>query len=164
MSGPVALNLTFNVDVIATACNVKYSFAHSFIHSFSSPFFWQPLPKPELHRVLSSASPFNFLYPIAFWRYSDSCLRLLPRVLVTYILRQPLPKPVLHRVLSSASPFNFPCPIASWRYSGSCIRLLPRVLVTSSLLSIFPSITCFRRQFLRKMWPIQVAFLPFYFK
>jgi hypothetical protein len=27
---------------------------------------------------------------------------------------------------------------------------------------IFPSIMCFRRQFLRKMWPIQLAFLHFF--
>jgi hypothetical protein len=37
--------------------------------------------------------------------------------------------------------------------------LLPRHLVTSICPCIFPSITCFRRQFLRKMWPIQLAFL-----
>ena len=34
-------------------------------------------------------------------------------------------------------------------------------LVFPSLLS-FPSITCFRRQFLRLMWPIQLAFLLFF--
>ena len=42
--------------------------------------------------------------------------------------------------------------------SINCLRLLPRLSVTSS---IFPSITCFRRQFLRKMWPTQLAFLLF---
>ena len=34
-------------------------------------------------------------------------------------------------------------------------------LVFPSLPSICPSITCFRRQFLRKMWPTQLAFLLF---
>ena len=33
-----------------------------------------------------------------------------------------------------------------------------RLLATSISPFIFPSITCFRRQFLRKMWPIQLAF------
>jgi len=43
--------------------------------------------------------------------------------------------------------------------SSSCLLLLPRLTATSILPSIFPSITCFRRQFLRKIWPIQLAFL-----
>ena len=38
----------------------------------------------------------------------------------------------------------------------SCLRLLlPHLTVPSS----FPSITCFRKQFLHKMWPTQFAFL-----
>ena len=37
----------------------------------------------------------------------------------------------------------------------SCLRLLPHLTVPSS----FPSITCFRKQFLHKMWPIQFVFL-----
>ena len=45
------------------------------------------------------------------------------------------------------------------RSSSSCLRLLPLLPVTSILPSIFPSITCFRRQFLLNMWPIQLAFL-----
>ena len=46
----------------------------------------------------------------------------------------------------------------SLRSSSSFLRLLPCLLVTSISPFIFPSITCFRRQFLRKMWPIQLAF------
>ena len=42
--------------------------------------------------------------------------------------------------------------------SSSFLRLLPRLPVTSIPLFIFPSITRCRRQFLRKMWPIQLAF------
>jgi hypothetical protein len=64
----------------------------------------------------------------------------------------PLPKWVLHTVWFSASSFNFQYPLVSLRSSSSCLRLLPRLPVTSILPSIFPSITCFRRQFLRKMW------------
>ena len=42
--------------------------------------------------------------------------------------------------------------------SKSCLCLLPRIPFTSILPSISPSITSCRRQFLRKMWPIQLAF------
>ena len=38
------------------------------------------------------------------------------------------------------------------RASSRCLRPLSRLPVTSILPSIFPSITCFRRQFLHKMW------------
>jgi hypothetical protein len=41
-------------------------------------------------------------------------------------------------------------PIFSLRSSSSCLRLLPLIPVTSIPPSIFPSIACFRRQFLRK--------------
>ena len=43
----------------------------------------------------------------------------------------------------------------SLRSSSSYLRLLPRLPITS----IYPSVKCFRWQFLRKMWPIQLAFL-----
>ena len=59
---------------------------------------------------------------------------------------------------SRASSFNWQYPLLSLRSSSSFLRLLPRLLVTSIFPFIFPSITCCRRQFLRKMWPIQLAF------
>ena len=72
------------------------------------------------------------------------------------------PKPplkrFLHIVRSRASSFKWEDPLLSLRSSISFLRLLPRLLVTSISPFIFPSITCFRRQFLRKMWPIQLAF------
>ena len=75
---------------------------------------------------------------------------------------QPLPKRVLYQVRSSASFFlSFQYPLVSLRTSSSCLHLIPRLPVASVLTSIFPSITCFRRQFLRNMWPIQLAFLHF---
>jgi len=40
--------------------------------------------------------------------------------------------------------FNFQFPLISFRSACSCLPLLQ---------SISPSITCFKRQFLRKMWP-----------
>ena len=69
-----------------------------------------------------------------------------------------LPKPALHIVRSRASSFKWEYPLLSVRSSSSFLRLLPRLLVTSIPRFIFPSITCCRRQFLRKMWPIQLAF------
>ena len=71
---------------------------------------------------------------------------------------KPLPKRFLYIVRSRASSFNWQYPLLSLRSSSSFLRLLPRLLVTSICLFIFPSIICCRRQFLRKMWPIQLAF------
>ena len=58
---------------------------------------------------------------------------------------------------SSASSFNWQYLSFSLRSSSHCLHLLRRLPV----FSIFPSKACFKRQFLRKMWPIQFAFLLF---
>jgi len=73
------------------------------------------------------------------------------------------PKWVLHTVQSSASSFNIKYPLFSLRTSSSssCLYLLPHLCVTSILPFIFPSVRCFRRQFLCQMWPIHLAFLLF---
>jgi hypothetical protein len=71
---------------------------------------------------------------------------------------QPLPKRFLHLMRSRASSFKLEYPLLSPRSSSNFLRLLPRLRVTSISPIIFPSITSFRRQFLRKMWPIQLAF------
>jgi len=44
---------------------------------------------------------------------------------------------------------------------GSCLHLFRLPPVTALIACIFPSTSCFVRQFLRKMWPIQLAFLHF---
>ena len=62
---------------------------------------------------------------------------------------------------SSASSFNLNHFLFFLRPCNSCLRLLPRLPLSSILPSMFPTITCFRSRFLRKMWPIQLAFLPF---
>ena len=72
---------------------------------------------------------------------------------------QPLPNRVLHTLRSSVSSFKLQYPFFCLRSPSSCLLLLPRLPVTSVLPSIFPPITCFRRQFLCKMWPIQLAFI-----
>ena len=71
---------------------------------------------------------------------------------------KPPPKRCLHIVQFRASSFIWEYPLLSLRSSSSFLRLLPRLLATSISPFIFPSVTCFRRQFLRKMWPIQLAF------
>jgi len=62
---------------------------------------------------------------------------------------KPLPKRCLHIVRFRASSFKWEYPFLSLRSSSSFLRLLPRLLATSISRFIFPSITRFRRQFLR---------------
>ena len=92
------------------------------------------------YHIISSYHPFI---------HSVFCLTTSPK---------PPPKRCLHIVRSRASSFKWEYPLLSLRSSSSFLRLLPRLLATSIYLFIFPSITCFRRQFLRKMWPIQLPF------
>ena len=68
---------------------------------------------------------------------------------------QPLPKRVLHTVRSGAFSFNLQYPVFFLRSPCTFLCLLPRLPVSFFPSSIFPSITCFRRQFLHKMCPIQ---------
>jgi len=64
---------------------------------------------------------------------------------------QPHPKRVLYSVRSSVSSLSFQYLLFPLRSSSSSLGLFPLLPVTSVLPSIFPSITCFRRQSLRKM-------------
>jgi len=68
---------------------------------------------------------------------------------------KPLPKRALHIVRSRASYFKWEYPLLSLRSSNSFIRLLPCLPIISIPPCIFPSVTRCRRQFRRKMWPIQ---------
>ena len=81
--------------------------------------------------------------------HSAVCLKRVPLT---------LPKWVLNTARRSVSSFNFQYPLVFIRSSSSCLRLLPLLPVTFFPLSFF-SITSFRRQFLHKMCPIQLAFL-----
>jgi len=71
---------------------------------------------------------------------------------------KPLPKRALHIVRSRASSFKWEYPLLFLRSSTSFLRLLPYLPVTSIPPCIFPSVIRCRKQFLRKMWPIQFAF------
>jgi hypothetical protein len=57
----------------------------------------------------------------------------------------------------SASCFNVQYFIVSLRSCSSCLILLPRLSVPSN----FPSVSCFIKQFLRSIYPIQWACLHF---
>ena len=72
-----------------------------------------------------------------------------------------LPKRVIHTMRSSVSSFNFRYPRFSLRSSSSFLLPLPRLPVTSILHPVFPLIACFWKQFICKMWPIHLPFLPF---
>jgi hypothetical protein len=74
-----------------------------------------------------------------------------------------LPKPAPHMVRSRASSFKCEYPLLSLKSSSIFLRFLPRLPLTSIPPFIFPSITRCRRQFLRRMWPIQLAFRFSYF-
>ena len=87
--------------------------------------------------------------PLHSFTHSVFCLTTCPT---------PLPKRFLQIVRSRASSFKWEYPLLSLRSSSRFLRLLPRLLFTSISPFIFPSITCFRRQFLRKVWPIPLAF------
>jgi len=62
---------------------------------------------------------------------------------------------------SSASSFNFHKPLISLSSASSSLCLLSHLPVPPILCYIIPSITCFRRQILHKMWPIYLGFLVF---
>jgi hypothetical protein len=68
-----------------------------------------------------------------------------------------LPKRALHIVRSRACSFIFEYPLLSLRSSSSFLSLHARLPFTSIHPFIFPSITCRRRQFLRKIRPIRLA-------
>jgi hypothetical protein len=87
--------------------------------------------------------------PLNSFIHSAVCLTTGPK---------PLPKQALHTVRSTASSFKWEYPLLSLRSSSIFLRLLPRLPVTYIPPFIFPSITRSRRQFLHKMWPIQLAF------
>jgi len=77
-----------------------------------------------------------------------------------YLMTEPQPiTKWAHRVQSGASSLNFQYHLVSLRSFSSCLHFLPRLPITS----VFPSITCFRRQFLRKIWPSQWRILRMFF-
>ena len=103
-------------------------------------------------------SPPNIPKPLVSLSVSSTSSSSSSSVICQTTGPKPLPKRFLHILRSRASSFNWQYPLLSLRSSSSFLLLLPRLLVTSICSFIFPSIICFTRQFLRKMWPIQLAF------
>ena len=116
---------------------IFYGFVGTHVYTNKSVLF------PIIHVIFDQQSNVNFIH---------SVVRLTTGP-------QPLPKRVLHTVRSSALYFNLQHPLFSSRSSSSRFRLLPPLPVTYIFTFIFPLTKCFRRQFLRKMWPIQLSFL-----
>jgi hypothetical protein len=99
------------------------------------------------------------------WKYNSSYAQPTLHIEHSFIhllvclttVPKPLPNRALHIVRSKASSFKWEYPLPSLRSSSSSYIFL----IFLSLLSppsIFPSTACCRRQFLLKMWPIQLAF------
>jgi len=100
---------------------------------------------------------FTFSWQIKRWHF-DNYYYVIHLAVCLTTGPKPLPKPALHTVRFRASSFNCQYPLLSLRSFSNLLRLLPRLPVTSIHPLIFPPITRCRRQFLRKMWPIQLAF------
>jgi len=107
----------------------------------------------HLNDVIFHVWQFFWNIPMVFLNCNISCHHHSVFCLTTG--PKPPPKRCLHIVRSRASSFKWEYPLLSLRSSSSFLHLL----ATSISPFIFPLITCFRRQFLRKMWPIQLAFL-----
>jgi hypothetical protein len=69
---------------------------------------------------------------------------------------KPLPKRALQIVRCRAFSFRCEYPLLYVRSFSNFLRLLPRLPVISIRPFIFPSIPYRRRNFLRKMWPVQL--------
>jgi hypothetical protein len=121
------------------------SFSHSFFPSLYCIF-----KLSAFMRVLQKMPHKLFAYPLENL--------LIHLILCLTLGSKPLRKRALHVVRSRASSFKWEYILISLRSSSSFLRLLPCLPVTSIPPFIFSSITRCRRQFLRKIWPIQFAF------
>ena len=111
--------------------------------------FWYYLALRDALPVFQTNDYYSFIHSLS---HSAVCLTTGP---------YPLPKPVLHRVRSCVFFFNFQHSLVSFRSSSSWLPPHPRLPVTVIIPSTLASITCVRKQFQSKMWPIQLAFLLF---
>jgi hypothetical protein len=111
----------------------------------TAPYYTHPLAFTMLGDVMANSHSFihSLIHPFIRSFRSLSYYLFQSQFSTQYVLMLPL---------SIYSIVSF-----SLRSSSSCLRLLPRLPCTSILSSICPLIMCFRRQFLSKMWPIQLA-------
>ena len=107
---------------------------------------WQRLSLYSFIQSFIHSFIYPFIYPVSH-SFIQS-LRILSSHRSIDSSKANSPYSVIYSFLS-----QFPFSSFSLMQCSSCLRLLPRLSVPS----ISPSITCFRRQLLGKMWPI----LPF---
>ena len=105
-----------------------------------------------------SMSPLNPLKPIGYFMYRQ--VSFIHSVFCLTTVPKPPPKRCLYTVRSRASSLKWEYPLLFLRSSNSFLRLLPRLLATSISTVIFPSITCFRRQFLPGLTFTNSTFCP----
>ena len=106
---------------------------------------------------LGQGNPYfsSFIHSFIHWVIHSFVRSFFRSVARHTTLPEPLPEP---QSAIKCFLFQFPYP----PFSSSFSRCLPpRLPVTSLIPSIFLSLKCLRRQFLRKMWPILSAFLLF---
>ena len=153
--------------------NIILPYAVTFLKFFERKFSTHLYTFPCLLYIRTSLHFFNLFngvkqcvqitFVISPWHFLSWSQTNIMFIIIQYAVclttgPKPLPKRFLHIERSKASSFKWEYPLLPLRLSSSFLRLLPRLLVTSISPFIFPSITCFRRQFLLKMWPIQLAF------
>jgi hypothetical protein len=100
--------------------------------------------------------PYNFETKFEMHKTSNTRNSLIQQSVSRQV--QSLFQSEFHIVRSRVSSFRCEYPLPSLMLFSSFLRLLPRLPVTSIPPFIFPSVTCRRRQFLRKVWPIQLVF------
>ena len=109
-----------------------------------------PVSFPSFYCTLDISLPLDSMwYFFISHTIGPTYLRFIHSVFCLTTGPKPPPKRFLHIVRSRASSFKWEYPLLSLRSSSSFPTLLPLLLVTSISPFIFPSITCFRRQFLR---------------
>ena len=101
---------------------------------------------------------FTHVNPIIPYKFYELAANFIHLVICLTTDQKPLPKRALHIVRSRASSLKWEYPPLSLRSSISFLRLLLHLPVNTIPPFIFLSITCSRRQILRKMWPTQLAF------
>ena len=102
--------------------------------------------RPDITGVFMSLSKPNCINSI-----QDHSTEVIHSVFCLTTGPKPPPKRCLHIGRCRDSSFKWEYPLLSLRSSSSFLCLLPRLLATSISPFIFPSITCFRRRFLRKI-------------
>jgi len=139
-------------------CTCLYNFAGRTCDQCSPGYYQYPECLREYYLCADFSCSWEKLFALCEQVQSSKEFYLIHLVVCLTTGPKPLPKPALHIVWSRASSFKLQYPLLSLRLCSSFLHLLPHLPVTSIPPFIFRSITRCRRQFLRKMWPIQFAF------